>query len=170
MQENKNKQKIEEIYNELDFHNYDFEKNEIANKIKEHNFNKENVQVWINGKVTEKIYEQLTQLEDVDIKGINEEGVKEKIKELNFNLEEIKKAYHKEELNPEPEPEPNPVPVPVPVPNPEDEKVNQLFQELDEDFGIAGFMDEDAAKAKIRELNCDKEKCIEWIEGNLMGD
>ena len=168
IQENKNRQKIEEIYNELDFHNYDFQKNEIANKIKEHNFDKENVQDWINGKVTEKIYEQLTQLEDVDINGINEEDVKEKIKELKFNLEEIKKAYHKEEPNPEPEPEPNPVP--VPGPNPEDEKVNQLFQELDEDFGIAGFMDEDGAKAKIRELNCDKEKCIEWIEGNLMGD
>ena len=89
---------------------------------------------------------------------------------LHYNETQLEEAYHKEELNKEPEPEPNPVPVPVPVPNPEDEKVNQLFQELDEDFGIAGFMDEDGAKAKIRELNCDKEKCIEWIEGNLMGE
>ena len=48
--------------------------------------------------------------------------------------------------------------------------VDRLYKELDDDFGISGFMGEDAAKCKIIELNCDEEKMIVWIEEQLMGE
>ena len=99
------------------------------------------------------MYERLKKLDDVEIDGINEAEIKEKIRELKYDLEEIKKAYLK-----------NAGPKPYP------EKVNILYQELDDDYNVGGFMDEEAAKAKIMELNCDKEACIKWIENHLLGD
>ena len=150
---NKIEQKIEEIYKELDFHNIPFDKNEIINIIKDKYFDKESVQDWINEKVTKELYERLKQLDDVEIDGINEAEIKEKIRELKYDFEEIKKAYLK-----------NAGPKPYP------EKVNILYQELDDDYNVGGFMDEEAAKAKIIELNCDKEACIKWIENHLLGD
>ena len=153
IEDNKIEQKIEEIYKELDFHNIPFDKNEIINIIKDKNFDKENVQDWINEKVTKELYERLKKLDDVEIDGINEAEIKEKIRELKYDFEEIKKAYLK-----------NAGPKPYP------EKVNILYQELDDDYNVGGFMDEEAAKAKIMELNCDKEACIKWIENHLLGD
>ena len=153
IEDNKIEQKIEEIYKELDFHNIPFDKNEIINIIKDKNFDKENVQDWINEKVTKELYERLKKLDDVEIDGINEAEIKEKIRELKYDFEEIKKAYLK-----------NAGPKPYP------EKVNILYQELDDDYNVGGFMDEEAAKAKIMELNCDKEACIEWIENYLLGN
>ena len=107
----------------------------------------------INEKVTKELYERLKKLDDVEIEGINEAEIKEKIRELKYDFEEIKKAYLKKyETKPYPE------------------KVNILYQELDDEFNINGFMDEEVAKAKIMELNGDKEACFEWIENYLLGN
>ena len=153
IEDNKIEQKIEEIYKELDFHNIPFDKNEIINIIKDKKFDKENVQDWINEEVTKELYERLKKLDDVEIEGINEAEIKEKIRELKYDFEELKKAYLK-----------NAGPKQYP------EKVNILYQELDDGYNINGFMDEEVAKAKIMELNCDKEACIEWIENYLLGN
>ena len=49
-----------------------------------------------------------------------------------------------------------------------DEEVDKLYQELEDDYGISGYIEEAAAKLKIRELNLDREAIIEWIENSLI--
>ena len=51
-----------------------------------------------------------------------------------------------------------------------EEKVEKIYQELEEDYGISGFVEEDSAKLMIRELNLDKGSIIEWIENNLVNN
>ena len=42
------------------------------------------------------------------------------------------------------------------------------YQELEDDYGVSGFIEEEAFKHKIVELNCDKDRIIEWIENDLI--
>ena len=46
----------------------------------------------------------------------------------------------------------------------DEEEVDEIYQELEDDYGISGYMKEAAAKLKIRELNLNREAIIEWIE------
>ena len=46
----------------------------------------------------------------------------------------------------------------------DEEEVDEIYQELEDDYGISGYIEEAAAKLKIRELNLDREAIIEWIE------
>ena len=96
----------------------------------------------------------------------SKEEVLKKIKELNFNVDGIKEVYKKGKLV-------------DPIVNPaneggneggngDDEEVNNLYQELEDEYGISGFIEEEAAKAKIRELNCDRDQIVDWIENNLL--
>ena len=160
-----NKNKAEEIYKELNINNFNIDKKEVIDYIIEKNFDKEIVQKWINSKIEEQnkikaedIYNNLSQLNDVDFSKTNKDDIIKKIIELNFNEEEIKKAYIKK-----------PVPVPVPEPVHDDaEKVNAIYNDLEEEYGISGFIDEDAAKDKIREYECDRERINKWIEEELI--
>ena len=68
-----------------------------------------------------------------------EENIIKKIIKLKFNEESIKEYYD----------------------------INRLFFEYEEDYGISGFIDEDDAKAKFKELHCNKELINEWIETEL---
>ena len=53
--------------------------------------------------------------------------------------------------------------------NVNEELVDQIYQELEDEYGISGLItDEDAAKDKIRELKYDREKINEWIENTLI--
>jgi len=52
--------------------------------------------------------------------------------------------------------------------NGDDEEVDKLYQELEDEYGISGFIEEEAAKAKIRELNCNRDQIVDWIENNLL--
>ena len=45
--------------------------------------------------------------------------------------------------------------------------INEIFEEIEGEYGISGFMLEDEVKNKIRELNYDKNKIEEWIEKML---
>ena len=72
----------------------------------------------------------------------NDKNIIEKIIELNFDEDKIKKFYY---------------------------GVDKLFNRIEDDYGITGFIDEDVVKNKIMELNCDKEKIIDWIENLLAG-
>ena len=49
----------------------------------------------------------------------------------------------------------------------DEEKVNKLYDELDEEYGISGFIEKERCKEKIIELNLDKEKTIDWIQNFL---
>ena len=72
----------------------------------------------------------------------NEENIIKKIIELNFDEMEIKGYYDME----------------------------RIYNELENEYGISGFIDEDAMKDKIKELNYDKELIIDWIESVLLGE
>ena len=50
----------------------------------------------------------------------------------------------------------------------DDEKVNQIYNQLEAEYGISGFVEEEIAKNKIRELKCDYEQLYDWIEIEIM--
>ena len=125
------------------------------------------IQNWINSKIEEQnkikaedIYNNLSQLNDVDFSKTNKDDIIKKIIELNFNEEEIKKAYIKK---PVPVPGPVPVPEPVPEPEPYPKEVIELFNEVEEMYGLTSILDEIVVKDKILELKCDKEQVEEWV-------
>ena len=145
IQENKiEEEKAEILYKELNIDNLNIKKDEIIALIKEQNFNKENIQNYINKKKCEQIFDILIKSNEFDIKQQNKEKVFKKIVELNFNIDEIKKFYIEEE-----------------------KIVNDLYKKINEDYDLPGFIDEKEAKQKFRELNCNKELIIEWIENEL---
>ena len=48
--------------------------------------------------------------------------------------------------------------------------INEIFEEIEGEYGISFFMLEDEVKNKIRELNYDKNKIEEWIERMLLSN
>ena len=48
--------------------------------------------------------------------------------------------------------------------------INEIFEEIEGEYGISCFMLEDEVKNKIRELNYDKNKIEEWIEKMLLSN
>ena len=50
----------------------------------------------------------------------------------------------------------------------DDEKVNQIYNQLEAEYGISEFITEEIAKNKIRELKCDYEQLYDWIESKVM--
>ena len=149
--EKENNAKIEEILNQLNFHDdNEFNKDEVRALIKQNDFNKENVQNWINGQLCKKIYNELTNLDDVDITKVSKDEVFQKIIELNFKIDEIKKFYSKNQ-------------------NDDDKEVDKIYNELVEDWGIENYIDEEVAKMKIRELGLDRDKITNWVETDVVG-
>ena len=47
--------------------------------------------------------------------------------------------------------------------------INKIYEEFEDDYGIVGFIPEDVAKEKIKELHCDRVAITNWIEDNLLG-
>ena len=118
-EQKENNEKTEGIYKQLDFGNVKLDKKEVLDYIKEKEFNKDEIQKWIDGK--------------------------------------------KPRENPQPA-----KPQPQPQPNDREKKVNEIFQELEDSYGISGFIDEEVAKDKIRQLNLDKKAIDKWIENELI--
>ena len=51
------------------------------------------------------------------------------------------------------------------------DEVNELYQELEDAYGLSNFIEEERAKAKILELNCNREQICDWIENYvILGD
>ncbi len=168
--EKENKNKIEEILNQLNFHDdNEFKMDEIRALIKQNDFNKENVQNWINEQLCQKIYNELKKSPDVDITKASEDEVFQKIIKLNFKIDEIKILYPKKK-----EKVVNPVVRPADnenagaAKNEDDEEVDKIYNELEDDYGISGYIEEELAKIKIRELKLDRDAIIEWIENSLV--
>ena len=143
-------ERAEQTFKELEFYGFDLGKEQMLNLIKQQKFNKEYLQNYINERISQQIYDNINNLDEVDFSNNSKEEVLNKIKELNFNVDEIKEFYKKKK-------EINPIINPAKEDgngNDDDEEVNNLYQELEDEYGISGFIDEEAAKAKIRELNC----------------
>ena len=71
---------------------------------------------------------------------LKEDDIIKKIIELNFDVDKIKNYYD----------------------------VQKIYEELEEDYGISGYIEEEMAKNKIVELNFDRDRIIEWIEKTLL--
>ena len=50
----------------------------------------------------------------------------------------------------------------------DDEKVNQIYNQLEAEYEISEFITNEIAKNKIRELKCDYEQLYDWIESKVM--
>ena len=121
-------------------------------------FDKEKIQNIINEKIkkneiekAEIIYEKLSQLEDIDISKYDKNEVIGKIIEVNFNIEKLRDIYKKEIKN-------------------VDERADKIYKEVDEEYGVSSFMDEQVVKDKIKELNYNKELICQWIEEQLLNN
>ena len=164
----------ENIYNQLvPEMGIDMNKDELINIIiNEHNNDIARVRSWMNNKRAEDVYNKLKN--ECDFTKQDKEDIKERIIELGFNDYRIKEEYKKQEI-----------PVPQPVNNDQDngpgndggeaanendEAVNKLYEELDEEYGISGFKDEDEDKDKIRELNLNRDLIVKWIEESLLNN
>ena len=115
------------------------------------------MQNWINKKIDEqnkekagKIYNKLSKLKEVDFTKASKENILNTIIELKFNEDEIKKKYKKDDKSDD------------------DEIVEELSDYLEENYGIKSIVDEDVIKAKIRELNYDKERISNWADDVLI--
>ena len=145
-------EKAEKLYNELNLDKINYiNKKEIIDTIKEKNFDKKKIQKWIDEKnraEADKMYNKLSALSDIDFSKSSKNEILNKIIQSNFDEFYIKNLY-----------------------SIIDEKmVNIIYNELEDEYGISGFIDEESAKDKIRELKLDKNKLNEWIENTLNGE
>ena len=148
-----NKIKALKIYDDLRlYYKNHIDRNEALNIIIEKNFDKKKIKEFIDGKErrieAERIYNKLIKFDDVDFSGLSKDEILNKIQsELSLDEVVVRNFFKKDEV-----------------------KVKEIYDELEEDYGISGFIDEENAKDKIRELKCDREKIIEWFENTFLND
>ena len=153
IEEDEKNARVEQLYSELNLSNSNINKNEIIDIIKEKNFDKEEIQKWIDAKVqaqnrenAQNLYNNLRNDQNLDFsKCPNEEAILNKIIELRFNEGEIRNFFEKKGGE-------------------EDPKVIEIFNDLENDYGITSFKEKEEVIDKIKELNCDKEKINKWVE------
>ena len=153
IEEDEKNARVEQIYRELNLNNSNINKNEIIDIIKEKNFDKEEIQKWIDAKVqaqnrenAQNLYNNLRNDQNLDFsKCPNEEAILNKIIELRFNEGEIRNFFEKKGGE-------------------EDPLVIEIFNELEEEYSITGIKEKEEVIDKIKELNCDKEKINKWVE------
>ena len=148
-----NKIKALKIYDDLRlYYKNHIDRNEALNIIIEKNFDKKKIKEFIDGKErrieAERIYNKLIKFDDVDFSGLSKDEILNKIQsELSLDEVVVRNFFKKDEV-----------------------KVKEIYDELEEDYGISGFIEEENAKDKIRELKCDREKIIEWFENTFLND
>ena len=101
--ENKKREDAEKIYNELSRLNEcyirEYRKDYAINKIIELNFNIEEVKKFYSLSVNDKIDEIYSEIDKYGIGFMDEDWVKDKIKELNCDIEQISAWVEEELLN-----------------------------------------------------------------------
>ena len=158
----------EEIKNQFLEHEDLVNKNEIINKLIQNDLNKDAIINEINNAIkekeqkeinskAEKVYNEL----NMDNVNLDKNEVLNYIKEKQFNKEEVQKWI--DEKKPKPKQEKA-----NPVNDKFEEEVNKIYQELEDDYAISGFIEEEAAKDEIRRLNLDREAINKWIENTLI--
>ena len=160
MQQKEDEEKAEQIYDELNLNNINIDKNEIISIIKEKNFDKEEIQKWLDEKVkiqnkekAQNLYNNLRNGQNLDFsKCPNEEAILNKIIELKFNENDLRnffKAAGKEEVDP---------------------KVMEIFNELEDGYNLTSLKEKEEIIEKIKELKCDRDKINEWVEAIISGE
>ena len=145
-----NKIKALKIYDDLRlYYKNHIDRNEALNIIIEKNFDKKKIKEFIDGKErrieAERIYNKLIKFDDVDFSGLSKDEILNKIQsELSLDEVVVRNFFTKDKV-----------------------KVKEIYDEIEEDYGISGFIDEEKAKDKIRELKCNKGKIYEWVENAL---
>mgnify|MGYP002626277473 CR=1 FL=1 len=151
MQQKEDEEKAEQIYDELNINNINIDKNEIISIIKEKNFDKEEIQKWLNEKAkiqkkekAQNLYNKIRNEQNLDFsKCNNEEAILNKIIELKFNENEIRNFFKAGEEDPE---------------------VIEIFNELEDGYNITSLKKKEEVIAKIKELKCDRDKIDKWVE------
>ena len=160
IQQKENDSKAEQIYGELNLNNINIDKNEVIGIIKNKNFDKEEVQNWINEKAqiqnkenAQNLYNKIKNEQNLDFsKCPSEEAIINKIIELKFNENEIRNFFKKEEGGND------------------DPKVIEIFEELETEYGITSIKEKEEVLDKIKEFKCDREKINKWVEDVVSGD
>ena len=162
-------EKAESIYNKLYLNDIEIDKQEIIDIIIKKKFNTTEVQNWIYKKIEEqnkenaqKIYDKLSKLKEIDFSKESKEDVLNVIIELKFNEDEIKEKYKKEEEEKKEEENKEE------EKRGDEEKVDELSNYLEENYGISSFVEEEVIKAKIRELEYDKDEISKWADDVLI--
>ena len=169
-QEQLKNQQIESIYNGLaaEIGDMNIEKNEIIDIIKNENYDMGRIKERINKKKAENIYNKLK--DECDFDGKDNDEIINKIIELNFNEDEIKEQYKKERQGGDDNRDNNVGGGDAAAGGEDNEEIDKMFEELDEEYGISGFKDEDEVKEKIRELNLNRDAIVKWIEESLLNN
>ena len=157
MQQKEDEEKAEQIYDELNLNNINIDKNEIISIIKEKNFDKEEIQKWLNEKAkiqkkekAQNLYNKIRNEQNLDFsKCNNEEAILNKIIELKFNENEIRNFFKAGEEDPE---------------------VIEIFNELEDGYNITSLKKKEEVIAKIKELKCDRDKIDKWVEAVINGE
>ena len=150
-----------------------FDENKVNGYIKECNlkidnatklFNKEDLN---NTDLNDNVSQYYTFVRHIIDHNMTEDQVAELIK--GYKNKPKQEKVEKKEYKNKPEPGPvQPVPAANLTPDQLNEKVNQIYQELEDEYGISGFIEEEAAKDEIRKLNCNRAAINEWIENALI--
>ena len=149
----------------------DNNENNILNNYKENNINEyNNNQDVKNGNNINEYNNNLNVKKENDIlnnierkNSIPEKNTKENIisKDKIMNIDKkTGKNIKKKKIKKKPE-----------IPNKKNEgndEVDKMFEELDEEYGISGFIDEYEVKDKIRKMNLDREGIVKWFEEKLL--
>ena len=169
-QEQQKNQQIESICNGLvaEIGDMNMEKNEIIDIIKNENYDMGRIKERINKKKAENIYNKLK--DECDFDGKDNDEIINKIIELNFNEDEIKEQYKKERQGGDDNRDNNVGGGDAAAGGEDNEEIDKMYEELDEEYGISGFKDEDEVKEKIRELNLNRELIVKWIEESLFNN
>ena len=171
--QNKANQIYEEIKNRFAAHEDLVNKDNIINKLMNNNLNKDEIINDINKAIKEKEQKEINEKAEkvynelnMDNVNLDKKEVLDYIKENQFNKEEVQNWIDSKKPKEEPQPQPNPAPNPA---NDDfEKKVDEIYKELEEEYGISGFIEEEAAKEKIRELKLDRAAINEWIENTLI--
>ena len=171
--QNKANQIYEEIKNRFAAHEDLVNKDNIINKLMDNNLNKDEIINDINKAIKEKEQKEINEKAEkvynelnMDNVNLDKKEVLDYIKENQFNKEEVQNWIDSKKPKEEPQPQPNPAPNPA---NDDfEKKVDEIYKELEEEYGISGFIEEEAAKEKIRELKLDRAAINEWIENTLI--
>ena len=164
---------FEEIKNQFPNHQNLINQGEIINKLINNNLNKDEIVNDINIKIKEQEKEEINRkaenlYNELDFENVtlDKKEVLDYIINQNFDKEEVQKWINEKKTKVQPQPQSQP---PAQPKNDEfEEKVKEIYDELEEGYGISGFIDEEAAKDKIRELKLDREQINQWIENTLL--
>ena len=178
---------LNNLENEIEYFDLVLDKNEvekiIVDKKGEENEIKPLIKEMYEKQKQKKINDLSNKLEEethfTDFLDKNE--VEEKIISFKFGKNEIidwikkKKPQPKPVPQPEPKPEPKPVPKPEPNPQPnpqpdpnqDEAKIEEITNQLEEEFYVSSFLDENELRDKIIELGFDYNKIKEWVEKKM---